>query len=116
MPGIPCSTPHRTSKRTILTVLVRYYKHPAFSFATSQRSTVAAAFAKRQIEQALGPILTGIMKERGATILLDRSSVLLAPNSIDVTQLVTQRLDMKMPSVKVELTAPPSGAQQQPQQ
>jgi Skp family chaperone for outer membrane proteins len=69
--------------------------------------------AQRQIEQALGPILQGIMKERGATILLDRSSILLAPNSIDVTQLVIQRLDMKMPAAKVELTAPPAGTQQQ---
>jgi outer membrane protein len=69
--------------------------------------------AQQQIEQALGPILQGIMKERGATILLDRSSILLAPNSIDVTQLVIQRLDMKMPTVKVELTAPPAGARQQ---
>jgi Skp family chaperone for outer membrane proteins len=69
--------------------------------------------AQQQIEQALGPVLQGIMKERGATILLDRSSILLAPNSIDVTELVIQRLDMKMPTVKVELTAPPAGAQRQ---
>jgi Skp family chaperone for outer membrane proteins len=72
--------------------------------------------AQQQIEQALGPILQGIMKERGATILLDRSSILLAPNSIDVTQSVIQRLDTKMPTVKVELTAPPPGVQQQQQQ
>ena len=72
--------------------------------------------AQQQIEQALGPILQGIMKERGATLLLDRSSILLAPNSIDVTQLVIQRLDMRMSTVKVELTAPPAGAQQQQQQ
>jgi Skp family chaperone for outer membrane proteins len=71
--------------------------------------------AQQQIEQALGPILQGIMKERGATILLDRSSILLAPNAIDVTQLVIQRLDMRMPTVKVELTAPPAGMQQQQQ-
>ncbi|HEY0281778.1 MAG TPA: OmpH family outer membrane protein [Rhizomicrobium sp.] len=69
--------------------------------------------AQQQIEQALGPILEGIMKERGATLLLDRSSILLAPNSIDVTQLVVQRLDMKMPTVKVEPTEPPEGMQQQ---
>ncbi|MDE2134950.1 MAG: OmpH family outer membrane protein [Alphaproteobacteria bacterium] len=71
--------------------------------------------AQQQIEQALGPILQGIMKERGATVLLDRSSILLAPNSIDVTSLVVQRLDMRMPTVKVELTAPPPGMQQQQQ-
>ena len=71
--------------------------------------------ARQQIEEALGPILQGIMKERGATILLDRSSILLAPNSIDVTQVVIQRLDMKMSTVKVVLTAPPPGMQQQQQ-
>ncbi len=72
--------------------------------------------AQQQVEQALGPILEGVMHERGATILLDRSSVLLAPNAIDVTEVVKQRLDMKMPSVKIELTAPPPGMQQQQQQ
>lgn len=73
--------------------------------------------AQQQIEQALGPILEGVMKERGATILLDRSAVLLAPNAIDVTDIVKQRLDMKMPSVKVELAPLPAGAAQQgPQQ
>jgi len=77
--------------------------------------------AQQQVEQALGPILEGIMRERSATILLDRASVLLAPNAIDVTDVVRQRLDMKIPSVKVELTAPPPGTpplqpQQQPPQ
>ena len=66
--------------------------------------------AQQQVEQALGPVLEGIMKERGATLLIDRSAVLLAPNAIDVTEVVVQRLNTKMPSVKVELTQPPPGA------
>jgi Skp family chaperone for outer membrane proteins len=88
----------------------------AFQQKVQQRSGLiqgGVMKAQQQIEQALGPILQGIMKERGATILLDRSAILLAPNSIDVTPLVIQRLDMKMSSVKVELTAPPASAQQQ---
>lgn len=72
--------------------------------------------AQQQVEQALGPILEGVMHERGATILIDRSSVLLAPNAIDVTQIVEQRLDVKLSSVKVQLTELPAGAQQQQQQ
>ncbi|MGB8601514.1 MAG: OmpH family outer membrane protein [Rhizomicrobium sp.] len=64
--------------------------------------------AQSQIEQALGPVLQGVMRERGATILLDRSSVLLGINGIDMTSVVIQRLDMKMTSVKVELAAPPT--------
>jgi len=77
--------------------------------------------ANQQVEEALGPILQGIMQERQATVLLDRGAVLLAPNAIDVTGVVVQRLDMKMPSVKVDLTPLPPGlaqaaARQQAQQ
>jgi outer membrane protein len=69
--------------------------------------------AQQQIEQALGPILTGIMQERRATVLLDRSAVLLAPNAIDVTADVVRRMDMKLSTVPVELTPLPQSAQQQ---
>lgn len=77
--------------------------------------------ANSQVEDALGPILQGVMQERKATILLDRASVLLAPNAIDVTGVVVQRLDLKMPTVKVELAPLPPGlaeaaARQQAQQ
>jgi outer membrane protein len=95
-------------------------KAQAFQQKLQQRGSLiqgGVLKAQQQIEQALGPILQGIMQERGATILLDRTAVLLAPNAIDVTDVVIQRLDMRMPSVKVELTAPPPGAvQQAPQQ
>jgi outer membrane protein len=69
--------------------------------------------AQQQIEQALGPILQGIMQERRATVLLDRSAVLLAPNAIDVTADVVRRMDTRLPAVTVELTPLPPGAQQQ---
>ena len=73
--------------------------------------------ARQQLEQALGPILQGIMRERGANLLLDRSAVLLGTDpTIDVTGLTIQRLDQKLPSVKVELTPLPPGVQQQMQQ
>jgi Skp family chaperone for outer membrane proteins len=68
--------------------------------------------ANQQVEEALGPILQGVMQERQATILLDRASVLLAPNAIDVTAVVVQRLDLKMPSVKVDLAPLPPALQQ----
>jgi Skp family chaperone for outer membrane proteins len=68
--------------------------------------------ANQQVEEALGPILQGVMQERKATVLLDRASVLLAPNAIDVTAVVVQRLDMKMPTVKVDLAQLPPALQQ----
>ncbi len=94
---------------------IKEWQARAASFQTkvNQRSGLiqgGVIKAQQQIEQALGPILEGIMRERSATVLLDRSSVLLAPNAIDVTDVVTQRLDMKMPTVKVQLAQPPAGA------
>ena len=62
--------------------------------------------ARKQVESALGPILQGILAERGANLLLDRQDVVLATTDIDVTKLTVQRLDQKLPSVKVQLAAP----------
>jgi len=68
--------------------------------------------ANQQVNDALSPILQGVMQERQATVLLDRGSILIAPNSIDVTQVVIQRLDTKLPFVKVELAPLPPGMAQ----
>jgi outer membrane protein len=69
--------------------------------------------ARQQVEGALGPILQGIMQERGANLLFDRSAVLYSTLNIDITGVAVQRLDQKMPSVKVQLVALPAGLQAQ---
>jgi len=70
--------------------------------------------ARQQVEAALGPILQGIMNERGANLLLDRNAVLMGTDpALDVTRLAVQRLDQKMPTIKVELVMPPPGMMQQ---
>jgi Skp family chaperone for outer membrane proteins len=66
--------------------------------------------ARQQVEAALGPILQGIMQQRGANILLDRAAIVLGMVDIDVTQLTIQRLDQKLPTVKVQLVSAPAGA------
>jgi Skp family chaperone for outer membrane proteins len=71
--------------------------------------------ARTQVEQALGPILQGIMAERGANLMLDKNSVVLGTVDVDITQLAVERLNQKMPSLKVELVAPPPGMVQQQQ-
>jgi outer membrane protein len=68
--------------------------------------------ARQQVEAALGPILQGIMQERGANILLDRAAIVLGMVNIDVTQLTIQRLNQKLPTVKVQLVNAPPGAMQ----
>jgi outer membrane protein len=78
--------------------------------------------ARQQVEDALGPILKGIMSERHANLLLDRSVVVLGTIDVDITAAAVQRLDQKLPTVKVQLQPlPPQiqaqlAAQQQQQQ
>ena len=71
--------------------------------------------ARQQVEQALAPILQGILKERGGNLLLDRNAVMLSTVDIDITGIAVQRLNQKLPSVKVTLAPLPPGMQQ-PQQ
>ena len=68
--------------------------------------------ARQQVEAALGPILQGIMAERGANLLLDRNAVVLGTVDVDITGTAIQRLDQKMPTVKVNLIDPPPGYMQ----
>jgi len=64
--------------------------------------------AQRQVEQAAGPIVQGIMQERGANLLVDRQAIVIGAPGLDVTAVAIQRLDQKLPSVKVQLVSPPA--------
>jgi len=86
--------------------------------AQKKQNLIQGGFIKARmtIESTLGPILQGIMVERNANLLLDKQSVLMGTDpSLDITQVAVQRLDQKLPSLHVELVAPPPGllAQQQ---
>ena len=71
--------------------------------------------AREQVEQALGPILQGVMAERGANLLLDRNVVILGTVDVDVTPVVIARLNKKLSAVKVDLVMPPKNMIQQQQ-
>jgi Skp family chaperone for outer membrane proteins len=68
--------------------------------------------ARQKIETALGPIVQGIMRERGATLLLDRGAIVWGTGDIDITRTAIQRLDQKMQTVKVNLVSPPKPPKQ----
>jgi Skp family chaperone for outer membrane proteins len=66
--------------------------------------------ARQQVEAALGPILQQIMAERHANLLLDRGAVVLGTVNVDITATAVQRLNQKLPTVKVQLVNPPPGS------
>jgi len=70
--------------------------------------------AQEAISNALNPILRGIMQERGAQLLLDRQAVLFSNVDVDITAVAIQRLNQRMPTVKVNLVALPTQPQGKP--
>jgi outer membrane protein len=67
-----------------------------------------AAFAQAQkaMEDALGPILQQVVKERGANIVLDKQAVVFATQGqFDITTDVINRLNQKLPAFKINLNA-----------
>ena len=71
--------------------------------------------ARQTVEKALGPILSKIMQERGANLLLDRNAVVLGTVDVDVTGLAITRLNQTLPTVKVTLAPLPPGVAPQQQ-
>jgi outer membrane protein len=95
-------------------------KQQAFQEKVQQRQQqiqYGVYLARQQMDKALGPIIQGIMQERGANLLLDRNAVVYGTNAaFDITPVAIQRLDQKLPSVKVQLVSPPPGMVQPQQQ
>lgn len=73
-----------------------------------QRSLQASqSYVVQQIDEAAQPIITAIMKERGATLALARGATIQAANSLDITSEVVKRLNTAKPTVS---TTPPATA------
>jgi len=64
-------------------------------------------YVVEQIDKAAQPIITAIMKEKGATIALARGATIQAANTLDITNEVVRRLNAALPSVS---TTPPTAA------
>ena len=73
-----------------------------------QRIQGGLAIAGQQLDQALQPILQDIMRERGANMVLDRSSVIFSAIDIDVTATAIERLDEALPTLTVRLADLPA--------
>jgi outer membrane protein len=71
--------------------------------------------AQRTVAGALEPILSTLMQQRGANMILDKSAVVFANSSaFDITQAAIDQLNQKMSTIKVTLANPQSGPPQAP--
>lgn len=73
---------------------------------TLQRSN---QYVLQQINDAVQPIISAIMRERGALIAMPRAATLQHAQGVEITQEVITRLDRQLPRVN---TTPPAQPQQ----
>jgi outer membrane protein len=63
--------------------------------------------ARQRYLTEVGMLVHAIMLERGADMVIVKSSVADSVDGLNITQTVIHRLDQKIPSLKVTLVAPP---------
>ncbi|MEM9495184.1 MAG: OmpH family outer membrane protein [Pseudomonadota bacterium] len=83
-------------------VAVKQNNLPVLREVRVRELSIAEQKALGEISDVMKPILEKIVKDRGATLLLDRSAVMFASVDNDITQEVISELDKKLKSVKVE--------------
>ena len=59
--------------------------------------------ARNEILENVKPILEEISKELGVTVILEKNSVLLSANNMDITDDVIKKLNKELPKIKVSL-------------
>jgi len=71
----------------------------------------AFALARQQMEAKLGPILQGLVKARGANMVLDKQAVVFATQGgFDITADAINQLNQQLPSLKVNFNVTPPPA------
>ena len=75
----------------------------------------SADYVRRQILDAVNPIITTIMRERGAQMVLVQDATMAYVPSVDVTDEVIKRLNVSLPTVSITApTVPAATPAQQP--
>ena len=59
--------------------------------------------ANYEILENVQPILESLSQELGVTIILEKSSVILSANNMDITEQVIKQLNKNLPKIKVSL-------------
>ena len=69
-----------------------------------QKIQQAIQRASNSIDSVISPILTEIVNEKGAKILLDRQAILFGDPKLDISAEVVKRLNKRLPDIKVTIS------------
>ena len=69
-----------------------------------QKIQEAIQRASASIDSVMSPILTEIVNEKGAKILLDRQAILFGDPKLDISAEVVKRVNIRLPDIKVTIS------------
>ena len=69
-----------------------------------QKIQEAIQRASASIDSVMSPILTEILNQKGAKILLDRQAILFGDPKLDISAEVVKRLNKRLPDIKVTIS------------
>lgn len=95
----------QTRIRTFETRQQQAQQQVATQEQTFQRNV---AYVRQQIGERLGPVITQVASQRGATIAVDKNNTFYNAPAVDITDAVLTALNAALPSVSV--TAPAQAA------
>jgi len=75
----------------------KVFAHRDFEQREAAKLQLIQARARAAIRGQIIPILADLMRERNAQIMLDKTQVVLSKESLDVTEIVIDRLNKAMP-------------------
>ena len=83
------------------------YENNVQNFQIASQNTLVkldnmVAILRAQILDEVKPILEEIAKERGITVILEKGTVILNADNMDITKLVMKQLNKNLPKIKVE--------------
>ena len=76
----------------------------------SRQIEVAMTNANSELERSLKPIYQEVLRNSGATMLMEKSMIIEQVPGLDVTTQVIEKLDIALPSITVTLPAIPDAA------
>ena len=72
--------------------------------AKVQKIQEAIQRASSSIDSVMSPILTELVNEKGAKVLLDRQAILFGDPKLDISAEVVKKLNKRLPDVKVTIS------------
>ena len=81
--------------------VIGYFIHKSALMAADNAISCAQTMIKI-IEDGINPILNNYINENNVSLLMDKKNILMGKSNLDITSLIVEKLDKKLPSLNLK--------------